>query len=92
MTDVTEFDFLIVAGLIVISSLFACFETAITAASKAKIHRLAGEGNKNAKILEHLLEKREKVISTMLFGNNAINILSSASVDFTCDKVSRISL
>ncbi len=78
MTDVTEFDFLIVAGLIAISSLFACFETAITAASKAKIHRLAGEGNKNAKILERLLEKREKVISTMLFGNNAINILSSA--------------
>lgn len=78
MTDVTEFDFLIVAGLIAISSLFACFETAITAASKAKIHRLAGEGNKSAKILEHLLEKREKVISTMLFGNNAINILSSA--------------
>ena len=78
MTDVTEFDFLIVAGLIAISSLFACFETAITAASKAKIHRLAGEGNKNAKILEHLLDKREKVISTMLFGNNAINILSSA--------------
>ncbi|NBV06719.1 MAG: DUF21 domain-containing protein, partial [Proteobacteria bacterium] len=78
MTDVIEFDFLIVAGLIVLSSLFACFETAITAVSKAKIHRLASEENKRAKILERLLENREKVISTMLFGNNAINILSSA--------------
>ncbi len=70
--------FLAVAGLILISALFSCFETAITAASKAKIHRLASEGNLRAKTLERLLDKREKVISTMLFGNNAINILSSA--------------
>lgn len=78
MDDVTQIYFLFVAILIAISSLFACFETAIIATSKAKIHRLANEGNKRAKILERLLESREKVISTMLFGNNAINILSSA--------------
>lgn len=78
MDDVVQIYFFIVAGLIFISSLFACFETAITAASKAKMHRLASEGNKRAKIVEQLLENREKVISTMLFGNNAVNILSSA--------------
>ncbi|MDX2082625.1 MAG: CNNM domain-containing protein [Rickettsiales bacterium] len=78
MTNSVEFDFIIVVTLIFISALFACFETAIVATSKAKIHRLSNEGNKRAKVLERLLQSREKVISTMLFGNNAINILSSA--------------
>jgi len=64
--------------LLAISALFSCFETAITASSKAKAHRLANEGNKKAKILEELLKNRDKVISTMLLGNNAINILASA--------------
>jgi Mg2+/Co2+ transporter CorB len=62
----------------IISALFACSETSITAASRAKIHRLANEGNKRAKKLEKLLKSREKVISTMLIGNNAVNILASA--------------
>lgn len=78
MDEVTQFYSLIVFFLIIVSALFSCFETAITAASKAKIHRLASEGNKRAKMLERLLDNREKVISTMLFGNNAINILASA--------------
>jgi Mg2+/Co2+ transporter CorB len=62
----------------IISALFSCSETSITAASRAKIHRLANEGSKRAKKLEKLLKSREKVISTMLIGNNAINILASA--------------
>jgi Mg2+/Co2+ transporter CorB len=62
----------------IISALFACSETSITAASRAKIHRLANEGSKRAKKLEKLLKSREKVISTMLIGNNAVNILASA--------------
>lgn len=78
MNELIQIYFLAIALLIGLSSLFACFETAITAASKAKIHRLANEGNERARKLERLLENREKVISTMLFGNNAVNILASA--------------
>jgi len=63
--------------LIFISALFACSETSITAASRATIHRLVKEKNKNAKKLEGLLKQREKVISAMLVGNNAVNILAS---------------
>jgi Mg2+/Co2+ transporter CorB len=64
--------------LLFLSALFSCFETAIVATSRAKIHRLRAEGNRRAKILEGLLKNREKVVSTMLLGNNAINILASA--------------
>jgi Mg2+/Co2+ transporter CorB len=77
MDDITQLYFAVVIGLIILSALFACFETAIVAASRAKIHRLANEGNKRAQILEKLLNNRERVISTMLLGNNAINILAS---------------
>ncbi len=61
----------------VVSALFSCSETAITAASRARIHRISTEGSKRAKIIENLLKDREKVISSMLMANNAINILAS---------------
>ncbi len=78
MDEETQIYLFVVIALIIVSGLFSCFETAITATSRAKVHRLKNEGNKKAKILESLLKNREKVISTMLLGNNAVNILASA--------------
>ena len=77
MDDTTQMYFLVVIFLLILSALFSCFETAIVAASRAKIHRLSNEGNHKAKLLEKLLNNRERVISTMLLGNNAINIFAS---------------
>ncbi len=78
MDDINNIYLALVVILIFISAIFACSETAIVAVSRAKIHRMANEGNKKAKKLEKLLKNREKVISTMLAGNNAINILASS--------------
>ena len=78
MPESNELNFLIIAGLIVFSALVSCFETAITAASRAKIHRLASHGIKRAKSLEILLNQREKVISVMLLANNVVSIIASA--------------
>lgn len=78
MDESSCFYLISVAVLIFISALFSCSETAIIAASRAKIHRLVNEGSKRARKLEKLLKNREKVISTMLIGNNAVNILASA--------------
>ncbi len=64
--------------LVFLAAIFSCSETAVTAASRAKIHRLASEGSARAKKLERLLLQREKVVSSMLVGNNAISILASA--------------
>lgn len=63
--------------LLILSSIFACSETMITAISRAKINRLAQEGDTSAQKLKKLLKKREKVISAMLIGNNIVNILAS---------------
>jgi len=78
MPESYQVNFLIIAGLLVFSALVSCFETAITAASRARIHRLASHGSKRAKNLEILLNQREKVISVMLLANNVINIVASA--------------
>lgn len=64
-------------ALIVASAMISCFETSITAASRAKIHRLANEKDARAKKLEKLLKVREKVVSVMLISNNVINIAAS---------------
>ena len=64
--------------LIVLSALVSCFETSITAASRAKVHRMASEGDKRAKVLEKILKEKERVVSVMLLTNNIANIVISA--------------
>lgn len=64
--------------LLVLSAFFSGSETALTAASRARIHRLAGEGRKRAKQVAKLIEDRERLIGGILLGNNLVNILASA--------------
>ncbi len=78
MEEVTVIYIISIAILIVLSAIFSCSETSITAVSRAKIHRLKNEGDKKAIKLSVLLKQREKVVSAMLLGNNAVNILASA--------------
>ncbi len=66
-----------VFALLFSGSLISSFETAITAVSRAKIYRFASQGNKKAKRLQKLLEKREEVVSVMLLANNVVNIAAS---------------
>jgi Mg2+/Co2+ transporter CorB len=78
MDHATTLYLILVITLMLISAIFAASETSITAASRPKVHRMMNEGNKKAKKLEKLLKIREKVISTMLIGNNVVNIVASA--------------
>lgn len=66
-----------VFGSLFLSGLFSATETAITAISIAKIHKLKSDGNKKAAIISKLRENKEKLISTILLANNGFNILSS---------------
>lgn len=63
--------------LLFISICFSATETAITAASRAKIHQLAKEGNKKAAILKSLQTQMSLVISAILIGNTSLNIISA---------------
>ena len=64
--------------MIVASAFFSSAETALTAASDARMRQLANKGNKRAKIVEKLRADREGLIGSILIGNNAVNVLGSA--------------
>ncbi len=64
--------------LLVLSGLTSGTETAMTAASRGRLGSLAAEGNRRARMARRLLEERERLISTLLIGNNLWNILAAA--------------
>ena len=64
--------------LIVISAFFSAGETALTAASRPRIHQLAKHGKRRANLVKRLLDNSEQLIGAMLLGNNIVNILASA--------------
>ena len=76
--EVILLDFGIVVFLLIISAFFSASETAITAMSRAKIHKLKMEGSRRAKTVSRLRQDKEGFIGTILFGNNVVNIAASA--------------
>ncbi|HSK41306.1 MAG TPA: HlyC/CorC family transporter [Arenibaculum sp.] len=64
--------------LLVLSAFFSGSETALTAASRARMHALEKEGNRHAAVVNRLRESKEKLIGAILLGNNLVNILASA--------------
>ena len=70
--------FAIVLVCLIFSAFFSASETALTAASKAGINALNNQGNANAGIVMRLLQARERLIGSILIGNNIVNIGASA--------------
>ncbi len=64
--------------LLVLSGFFSGSETALTAASRARMHQLDQEGNHRARIVNRLRDNKERLIGAILLGNNLVNILASA--------------
>jgi len=69
---------LIIVLLIIASAFFSSAETALTAASDARMRQLASKGNERARTVEALRADREGLIGSILIGNNAVNVLGSA--------------
>jgi len=69
---------LIVLACILLSAFFAGSETALTAASRARMHALEKAGDKRAATVNRLLQSRDRLIGAMLLGNTLVNIGSSA--------------
>ena len=68
----------VIVLLILASAFFSSAETALTAASDARMRQLAGKGNKRAQLVERLRDDREGLIGSILIGNNAVNVIASA--------------
>ncbi len=70
---------------LVFSAYFSATETAFSCANKTRLRAMAEKGNKKAEIAVNLAEKYDRLISTILIGNNIVNILlaSLGTIVFT---------
>lgn len=71
--------------LVSMSAVFSSSETAITSVSKIKVRQLDQKDDKNAHLLKKLHDNMQTTISTILIGNNIVNIAASsiATILFT---------
>ncbi len=68
--------YLIIMGIcLILSAFFSATETAFSTMSKTRMKTLAEKGNKKAALAAKLSENYDKLISTILIGNNIVNIL-----------------
>ncbi|MBY6134540.1 HlyC/CorC family transporter [Leisingera sp. XS_AS12] len=83
-TASTVFDsaFWITAGaivlLLVLSGFFSGSETALTAASRGKLRSQADKGSRGAQTALTVTEDNERLIGSVLLGNNLVNILGTS--------------
>lgn len=69
---------IILVILIALSAFFSGSETAFLSFSKVRLRHMARQGDKRAKMLHSLLKRPERVLGTILVGNNFVNIAAAA--------------
>lgn len=60
--------------MIILSGMFSASETAFSTAQKARLQAMADDGKKGAGKVLKFLDKYERILSTILIGNNIVNI------------------
>lgn len=73
----TEALFLALILLIMLSAFFSSSETAMMAVNRYRIKTRAESGNRSASLVLRLLSEPDKLLGTILFGNNVANIAAS---------------
>ena len=61
-----------------LSAFFSASETAMMSLNRYKLKHQADEGNKSAKRAHHLLKRPDRLIGTILLGNNFVNIAATS--------------
>ncbi|MDO4288167.1 MAG: hemolysin family protein [Eubacterium sp.] len=83
MDNSTITTIIFLAILVALSGYFSATETAFSSLNKIRIKNLANnDGNKKAKLVLRLSENYDKLLSTILIGNNIVNI-GAASIGTT---------
>ncbi|MEM8935637.1 MAG: HlyC/CorC family transporter [Pseudomonadota bacterium] len=68
----------VILFLLLFSAFFSGSETALTATSKARMHKLESDGDLRARRVNLLITDRERLIGAILLGNNLVNILATS--------------
>ena len=69
---------IIMAVCLTLSAYFSATETAFSSANTTRLRTLAEKGNKNAALALKLLEQYDRLLSTILIGNNIVNIATAS--------------
>ncbi len=81
-SSATDLTFWITSGaivlLLVMSAYFSGSETALTAASRGKLRAQAEKGSRGAETALKITEDNERLIGSVLLGNNMVNILAAS--------------
>ena len=64
--------------LLILSAFFSSAETSLSTVNRVRIRSLAEEGNKSAALVDRILGNYSKMLSTILIGNNIVNIAASS--------------
>ena len=68
---------LILIVLIILSAFFSATETAFSSLNRIRLKSLVNAGNRRAKLTYELAENYDELLSTILVGNNLVNIAST---------------
>ena len=66
------------AVCLMLSAYFSATETAFSSANTTRLRTLAEKGSKNAALALKLLEQYDRLLSTILIGNNIVNIATAS--------------
>ncbi len=69
---------IIIIGCIIMSAYFSATETAFSSLNRIRIKNMAEKGNKRAGLVLKLSENYDGLLSTILIGNNIVNIASAS--------------
>ena len=69
---------IIILVLILLSGFFSSAETALSSVNRVRLRTLIEDGNKRAAQVDKILDNYSKMISTILIGNNIVNLGASS--------------
>ncbi len=69
---------LVLAALVLMSAYFSATETAFSTANQIRLKNMADDGNRRARLALRMLENYDTLLSTILIGNNIVNIASAS--------------
>lgn len=75
---------IVIAALVILSALFSAAETAFTSANRIRLKNMAEEGSKGAEVALKVMGKYDKCLTTILIGNNIVNIATSSLATLLC--------
>lgn len=82
-----SYQIIILVVLFFLSAFFSSAETAFSTVNTVRLQTLADEGNKRAALVLKILSRRSRMLSTILIGNNIVNIAASSLTTLIATKL-----